>query len=180
MSERKKHDFYREYLNDFKRNAAGEYVYCGKVYSFEGNKAEKKSFIIKTVVLSVLCLLFSVLPECLSPTDMSRSFATIIPWGTELVAVLLSVWAAGRMIIRFNELREYIYKKTVLRLPKLLAAGSIFSAVTFVAQLIYACVNGISGEWHLTIIRILSSAVAAVACFIFYRVMISVKFAVKS
>lgn len=179
MARRKIFDFYREYLNDFKQDEDGKYRYRGAVYAFDGDILEQRSFKLRLTILMSLTAVFTLAPECFPPTEMSRSFITIIPWAMSLAAVFVTNWAGVRLLCRFNDLKEYVYLKTVARLPICSAAASILCAVTMLAQTIYLAVNGFSGEVWLSVIRPALAAIDAVVCFVFFRVARNARFSVK-
>ena len=179
MADRKKRGFYREYLNDFQRTADGGYVYRGECFRYDGDEARKKRFAAALAVLTALAAAFVAVPECLEPTEMSRSPITIIPWGLSLAAVFAVVWTAVRLLVRLNDLKAYIFEKTVRRLPLFCIIACALSCATTLSQIIYICVFGISGDPVPVIWRAAFSALCAAACFCMFRLIRAARFTSK-
>ena len=179
MAKKRRFDFYREYLNDFKQNESGEYIYRGATFAFAGDVLDERRFKTAVILLSALAAVFTLAPECLPPTSMSRSVITIIPWAMSLAAVFLTIWASVRLLCRFNDLKEYVYRKTAARLPLFTAAAAVLSGVTLVAQVIYIIVYGCAQEVLFTVLRPVCAALDGIGCLAFTLVVRRAKFRVR-
>ena len=169
MADEQKRGFRRAYLNDFKPDASGKYHYQGKLYELQGSENEQKRFRFTLAGGAILALLCVLLPECLPPVPMSRSFITILPWLFQTIAVFTVVWGAGRLTLHFRELRAYIYEATVEKLPRRTWIAAIFSICTLLSQLFYLAFYGMPNPWYHSLARPLFSALSITICFSYHR-----------
>ena len=154
MPNEKKRWRWRAYLDDFRQDATGRYIYTGKHFALVGDERARKIYFAKLIIFGVLALLATVFPECLPPVEMSRTPLTLLPWALQLIAVLVADWSVFRILWHTTETRAYIYNATVKTLPVKTAFAAVFAAVTVICQLIYIILNGISSDFF-TISRVI-------------------------
>lgn len=137
MSEEKKKKGHRAYLNDFQKNIAGEYIYTGAHYAFEGEKRDWKKKLLRlwlyTVVMSVAVLAVG----CIPVAGMMNTFYVILPFAATLASVFSVVWAMCRLSAGGAVLREYVYKATVLQVKPRGWLTVIFSGCAFVGECVF-------------------------------------------
>ena len=146
MAQKRRSRFRREYLNDFQGSKAEGFRYEGPVYRFIGTPQEQKRHLVFLGAFAALAALFTAVPECLPPCEMSNSFVTILPWLAQLITVFVLVWAVVRLILRARELREYVYEATVPRIRVCALLAAVFAGATLAAQVVFLLVRP-PAEW---------------------------------
>lgn len=167
MPNTKKHYRWRAYLDDFKQDADGKYVYTGKQYEFAGDAKERKSYFAKIVIFSVLALIGTALPECFPPVPVGNTAFTLIPWILQTIAVLVAGWSVVKLFSRRKEMREYIYKATVKPLPVKSMIAAVLSLFTMISQMIYLFTNALAVDVF-TAVRIVGPPLTAAAEFLLF------------
>lgn len=160
----------RSYLNDFRMTESGNYSYMGVVRAYEGPGpygAERLRLIvlIAVIVLSELALGFIPAPSMLG----YNNFYVVPLYIIELVAVFISAWAAVRLIIAGSEMREYVFDKTVKRLPNVVPIAFYAALVCVAANIVWLCLNGFGEKPAASIAALLLHAVIAVSAFLLRR-----------
>lgn len=118
------------YLEDFRPTADGQYVYTGALYSFaEGDEALKKHrrslWLLSAPVFAVILALgFLRIP------GMVGCAYVLIPYAAELFCSGFTLWSLGSMTGK--KLREYSYKRSVVRFPVFYPLTAILAAVCIV------------------------------------------------
>ena len=169
MAEKKKKPGRRAYLNDFLPNERGEYVYQGRLLYFAGSDDEYKTTVRLSVAAAVLMVILTVVPEILPSVPASRFPVSAVLWLGQMVSAALTVYSVWKMFWGRNPLREYIYKKSVQRLPGQTIVCAAFSLALALEQTIYMLITGIEGNAFLNIIRPVAALVCAAASYQFHR-----------
>lgn len=170
MSDKKKPYRWRAYLDDFQMDATGKYIYTGKRYGFEGTAQKRRIYLAALVLYGLLALAATVVPECLPPTEISRTPLTLIPWGLQLIASLVVAYAICRIFAHASELRAYVYRRTVASLPAKSLVLAALSGVTLIAETVFFFVKRLSPD-AFTLVRVLAPAASiAAALLLFYTV----------
>ena len=162
MSDKKKPYRWRAYLDDFRTDADG------KRYAFDGDPRTRTIYLAKTVLFTLLALLSTVVPECLPPTEISRTPVTLIPWALQLIAALVTVWAVVRIFAHASELRAYVYRATVASLPRKSLILAALSGVTFLAEVLFFFIRRLSPDGF-TLSRLICPAVSVAASLLLFR-----------
>lgn len=162
MPENKKRRRWRAYLDDFQKDATGQYVYTGKRYAFVGNAGERKKYFAKIVVFGLIGLLATAAPEFFPPVAISQTPVTVVPWLLQAVAVLLTCWSIFRILTHASELRAYVYQATVPTLPAKSMIAAILSGVTLICQIVFLLANQLAFNGF-TAVRLVGSAIAVAA-----------------
>ncbi len=136
----------RAYLDDIRPNLAGEYVYTGAYYRYQ---ADKKSFaraLSEIVLLAALSLAAVIASGFVRAGGMANCFYVLIPYMAETIAVVTLVWAVGKLLIKGERLREYVYGSSVLKIPVRAFLSAIFAIVGAVCIIVFIILNGIDGS----------------------------------
>lgn len=157
----------RGYLSYFVKNAAGEYIYTGKLYSLEGKKYGE--FTAYLSVFSVFALISSIVSGVIPVPGMLNSFYVIIPYILEISLTLSVVWAAARFIANKKPLREYVYDATVKALPVRALFAAIFSLAGIISETVFIILNGTGEKTLLCVCLYLLKAAVAVSMFLLRR-----------
>lgn len=140
-SENKKNNR-RAYLNDFLKNEAGDYVYCGAVYDYEGSEQSLRSIKIRLCALGALALAALITAGLIRVPGMDHSIYVLLPYAVALCGSISVCWALVRLCSGGSSLREYLYRESIAKLP----ARSLFTAccgvATLAGELAYIVTNG--------------------------------------
>lgn len=131
--DKKKRSGKRAYLNDFKPNVAGEFIYTGKTYRWQ---QDRKPVLLRLWLLSGIAAAATLINGCISGTGMDKHFWTLLPWVISLVAALSMVYAVGRLTFAGEQVREYILEATVEKIPMRGMICAVFAGVSAVGGIV--------------------------------------------
>lgn len=163
MAEKKKRKGRRAYLNDFYTDVSGNTVYTGKMLTYHGRLPYPAARLrIGFYCGLVFACVFAV--ACLPAPSMLGYGKTyvMLPFIFEAIGLLLTVWAAVRMLYHGESLREYVYEASAKKLPWWLEMTAFFAAVSAVCNVIYVALNGFGGQVGLSLLLIVLHILAAV------------------
>ncbi|MBE6990569.1 MAG: hypothetical protein E7426_07480 [Ruminococcaceae bacterium] len=135
----------RDYLNDFHMDLSGQYVYTGALYRYAGTLPRRKAM-LRTGLMAAAMAVFTVVAGCLDAPAMFGTAYVLLPYLGQVIAAALSVWAAGQLIVSGKELRAYVYRATVEKLPRRLRVTAVFAAVGILGNVVYLCLYGFGGK----------------------------------
>ena len=135
----------REYLNDYKLTASGEYVYTGKYYTYadieSGGKRRRNLIFLSAVILFAV-----VASGCINSSGMNNTFYVILPYIAEVAATFALCYNVVRLAYQKNDIKAYVYKPVVKNIPDSLKSLMLFSAISFVATIVYYIIHSIKGN----------------------------------
>lgn len=109
----KKYKGRKAYLNDFKKNAQGEYEYQGNLYQWKVSKEER---IKEQVILWIFCagmLSALMMSVCLDAPGTLNCIYVLLPAAVSFVFGISVVWGMWKLTIAGTPMREYVYKATI-------------------------------------------------------------------
>lgn len=139
-NEKKQKKKRRAYLDDFKKNDSGDYVYEGAMYAFCERDESRKKMLAKVCGLCGALVFTAVVNGFLPVPGLQNSAFVLLPFAVELIASISCCVAVGRIILNGKALREYVYQATVMKLPgrsaiALFGAGAaLFGELLYLAQ----------------------------------------------
>lgn len=152
----------RAFLEDFKKNAAGEYVYTGNIYRFSGSEKERRTLLFRLCSGAAVMVVLWIVGGCIPVAGLVDCFYTVIPYFVGvLVGVVTVAWGVVRLLCAGKNVREYVYNATVKKLSGRLLGTSILSAVSFVCEGIYLVINGFGDLVATTVVYLCLLAVIA-------------------
>lgn len=152
----------KAYLEDFHRNARGDFEYHGAYYRYLPQTTSKVSRQAAHPLLRMtrsyagalallwslggLELLAAVAVGCIPAAGMGNAFYVILPYAGLFAASVSLIWLLGRLSAGGNPLREYVYLATVKKLPGrcLLTAG--LAGATLILEAIHVICCGFEGH----------------------------------
>ena len=139
-SDKKQRKYWNDHLKDMYLDEEGTYSYKGAHYTVEGDgKAINMRALIVTLLMDAALLATGMVPA----SGAVDTWYVIIPYTTAVIFSGFLTYYIGRWTYRGpSSLREYIYKKTVLRIPGSALGASIVSLITLVCEAIYLILNG--------------------------------------
>ena len=123
----------REYLNDYKLAANGEYVYTGKYYTYTSDVTKKKrdlAFLTAVLTAAVIASGF------INGSGMDNTFYVILPYIAEVACVFALCWNVVRLLGQRDRIKEYVYRVVVKNIPNALKTLMLCSALSFVATIV--------------------------------------------
>lgn len=163
---KKKRKDRRAYLNDFYMDAAGKYVYRGKLYRYASPSPGFRQALVRLWLLAGGALAALLVNGFVPNPALNGCFYVVIPYVAGLIAACSVVWALGRITHAGDPLRAYVYEETVQQLPVRCMIGAISSGVAAAGQLIYLLLNGFQGKVLLALVFL---CFEIVACAMLYR-----------
>lgn len=143
-TERKKR---RAYLDDFTKDASGEYRYEGDVYALdESSGLTKKGFVLR-IALSLAAAVGATAGQGLVPSPgMDNSPIVLIPYALSLIALLVLIWAEAGAVFAEYPMRKYKYDRHVRTLPIRAIVFASFEAAIIVCQTVHLAIYGSGGK----------------------------------
>ena len=143
-TERKKR---RAYLDDFRKDASGEYRYEGDVYALdESTGLTKKGFVLR-IALSLAAAVAAAAGQGLVPAPgMDNSPIVLIPYALSLIALLVLLWAEAGAVFAEYPMRKYKYERHVRTLPVRAIVFASFEAAIIVCQTVHLAIYGAGGK----------------------------------
>lgn len=155
----KKYKGRKAYLNDFKKNAQGEYEYQGNLYQWEVSKEER---IRENVILWVVCagMLSALMTAvCLDAPGALNCIYVLLPAAIGFVIGISVAWGMWKFTFAKSPMREYVYKHTIealkLRSIYVIAAAGI----TLLGEVIYLILHGAGEKLSGAVMLLLTEAV---------------------
>ena len=130
---KKKRPHRRDYLNDFKLNVAGEYIYTGKVLHWS---ADRKRTLALLWALSLGACAAAVAGGCIPGTGMENSAWVLLPYVAGLICAFVCLYTVAKLAFAGEKVREYIFKGSVEKLPLRTLMTAIFSAIAVLGELV--------------------------------------------
>lgn len=161
---RKKRKSRWDYLNDFSADAEGRYSYRGNIRRYEGPVPYEKERARLTALTAVMAAVTAAAGFLPAPSMVGFGNFYVVPlFILELIGVMLTAWAAVKMIAGGSELRSYVYDKSVKKIPHRADFTSIAAALCIPANIVYLCINGTEGKLLFTVLLMAAHAVIALS-----------------
>ena len=133
----------RAYLDDFKKDETGAYVYCGAVYDYEGSEKSLHSLKIRLSVLGILTLIMLLWSGFIRVPGMDHSIYVLLPYAVSLCGSISVCWSLGRLCTGSVSLRAYLYQESIEKLPVRCVFTACCSMAALAGELTYIFINGI-------------------------------------
>ena len=138
----KKYKGRKAYLNDFQKNAKGEYEYQGNLYEWQGEKKEYLKYIGILLLCCVIMLTMLVLGTCLDAPGALNCIYVMFPTAIGLVFGISAAWGIGRLCFAEYPMRAYIYEATFHAIPFRSMGTMISIGITIVGEVVYLLFHG--------------------------------------
>lgn len=142
------------YLNDYKKNAAGEYVYTGRVYVLGDGKRYRR-------MLSALAFgaaAVAVGSGCINAAGLSNTFYVILPYIGEIAAVFVLCWNTVRLLTAGQQVKAHVRDALEKYLPPAALALIVCSAAGLIASPVFLILNGTEGKPFLCAVYLAAKA----------------------
>lgn len=122
----------RAYLDDFQKNAAGEYIYTGKTYAWG---SDRKRSLLRLWLFAGAALCAAVAGGCIPGTGMDGRAYVVLPYVLALIGAFSLCWGVGRLTDGGEPLRGYVYDATVKKLPVRAVLTAVLAGIAFLGEL---------------------------------------------
>lgn len=139
-------------LEQFQKNAAGEYIYTGKHYGFVRQKKSRKWALLELWGLGAAMTGCSLGPGMFPAPGTVNTFYVLIPMAAGMIAAMAFLWALGQLSVEGDPMKEYVYEASVIKMPGRLTAVTVFSVLTILCEMLFLCLNG---GWGLPVVGVL-------------------------
>ena len=154
----------REYLNDFRRDVNGSYLYQGSYRRYTGSMPYAKlRGLLWTLCGGALAALAAA--GMVPAPGAMQQFYVLLPYAGALVAGISAVWALARMSRGGARLRSYVYEETVAKLPLRCLLTGVFAALAAVGECMDVFLNGGQEAIRYAVLFAALAAAAAAAAF---------------
>ena len=140
---------HKEYLNDFKRQENGQYVYEGAFYAWNG---DRKKSLLRLWLIGLGMMASAVAGGCIPAAGMDNTFYVIIPFMLEVIFAASVLWALVRLTAAGDPMRGYLYEGTVEKLKPRSWFVLVTAALGVIAVTVFLCLHGFGGKIFWTII----------------------------
>ena len=130
------------YLNDYKKNAAGEYVYTGRVYAV----TDAKRYRLTLSALSFGAAAVAVGSGCINAAGLSNTFYVILPYIGEIAAVFALCWNTVRLLAAGRQVKAHVREALEKYLPPAALGLIVCSAAGLIASAVFLILNGTEGK----------------------------------
>ena len=156
---------------------SGKYVYSGPLYSPDESSITAKKANVRRMLFSIGITALSAICGFLPVPGLGNTFYVLVPYALTLIFAAVSLWKAGRIAHWGGEnLREYVYNTTVVRLPWLLVLCVLFAVLSVIGEALYLILNGINkADLPFVIIFFFISAAVSVSTLIWRKVETSIQ-----
>ena len=148
----------REYLNDFRRDVNGSYLYQGSYRCYTGSMPYAK-------LRGLLWALCGGALAALAAAGMVPAPGAMQQFYVLLPAGISAVWALARMSRGGARLRSYVYEETVAKLPLRCLLTGVFAALAAVGECVDVFLNGGQNAIRYAVLFAALAAAAAAAAF---------------
>lgn len=136
----------RAYLEYFHKNAAGEYVYAGDLYEFQGDARIRRRALIRLWTCLGAAAALTVLGACIPVPGLTGTWYILIPYVASVIALFAALWSLGEITAGGEPLREYIYEKARKRLRFRMILAAACAVLALVGELVFSLPRGITAS----------------------------------
>ena len=159
--QKKKQAGRRAYLGDFKLNEKGDYVYTGITYVYCTEGKSLKRALAELWAFSAAVAVMQVIAGCIPAAGMSNTFYVILPYAFALVLSAYFIWVLIRITMGDGDLREYIYKATVERIPAVQILTAVLCFIVFAGDIVFIAQEGMGQQPVFTVLFLALQAASA-------------------
>ncbi len=159
----------RSHLDDFHRNAAGEYVYEGAHYVCTAGAAARGRLVRRLWALGALMAAATVAVGCVDAPGLDGCVWLLLPYVAEVAAVGSVVWALCRLSAGGARLRAYVYRASIKALPGRAIASAVTAAIGLCAEALFLVLNGAGERLPAAVVVFANQAIITAAALVLRR-----------
>ena len=165
MEKKKKKRF--EYLDDFKTDDKGNYIYKGTVYGFDESSVSWGRACLNLWLFLAGAAACQIACGCIPAAGMFNTAYVIIPYALGMLMLGLTIYRMVNLSFAGSRVRGYIYAKTVDRFEPELYITVIFMGITAFGEVVHDMIAGLDA-WTLGFLAVQLLGVLACLGFIRY------------
>ena len=165
------------YLDNYKLDEKGEYVYTGSFYEPDLEKEAKNRLILKILILDLALFAVVIFGGCFPYKGMLGCFYIIFPYITELLFVGLQFWPLYNLY-RKDELKDYEYPRYVTRLKPFCMIAMISAVCGLLGCILNGIIDGFEPLWG-SVIFALTKVVSIVLGNVIIRLIGQVRYSMR-
>jgi len=165
MAEKKKKGK-RAYLEHFKKDEEGRYVYKGDFYTYQADGKTLGRVLARLWGMTAVMIAACIGAGCVPAPGMDNCFYIIIPYVAGLMSVISVCWAVYRLSAGGHPLKAYIYDASIKALPARTILVLFCVCAALAGETVFVCIHGFDGKmagfFILVILDIIIGALAIV------------------
>ena len=131
----------RSELEHIQRNAQGEYIYTGVLYTYRGIYPRGRAIALLWLV-HVCGFAALVVAGTISVPGMNGHWYVILPYTAAIILTMSALWSLGQLTAAGEPIREYVADTACKRLPQRDTLTVIAAALTFIGEGVYLILHG--------------------------------------
>ena len=151
-------------LEHYRRNAGGEYVYTGGYMVYEDRGKSRKRALGELWCITALGAAGNIGCGFISAPGTQNTAYVLLPLMCTVITAVACLWTLGQITSEGDPMKEYVYQDSVLKLPRRLIAGAVFSGLTAAGELLHLILSGL---WGLPGLAVVALDVAALVLYFF-------------
>lgn len=152
----------RAYLDQFTKNAAGEYIYEGGHYTFQDTGKSRKRALTELWLLVGGGTAMVLAGGCIPAPGVGSCPYVLVPYVAALIASFSCVWSLGQLTAGGDPMREYVYHDSVEKLPGRALATAVCALLALAGECLYLGLHGGSLAFGLLFLLLMAGGAAAV------------------
>lgn len=155
----------KSYLNDFKMNAEGKYIYTGAVYTLQNHKQAG----LKLGLMTVAAFLSVTGSGFINAAGLNNTFYVIIPYILEIVCLFALCWNTVRLLWARGEFREYVFSPVKNRIPSSALTLAVFAGLGFICSVLFMIFHGFEAKPVQCVIYLILKAADLTLAILIYK-----------
>lgn len=136
----------REYLDDYKKDESGKYVYTGLLYTYADENGRSRKTVYALMWLFTVVLLAALVGGGLFKVPgMVDCPYVLIPYAGAVIAALTMLWGMTSLSMAGHPLTKHDYETTVPKIPRRAYTAAVCSAITILGEIVFLIINGSGG-----------------------------------
>lgn len=130
-----------KYVNDYKIDEQGRYVYYGTVYHWE--KPERRRPVLVTLwVLTVISIVLAILAGCIPAPGVNTQAFLLLPYAISAAVCIYSEIGLFHLTQEKDPVRDHVYTNNVKKLPLRYTIAAIAAFIAAAAEILYFSRSG--------------------------------------
>lgn len=165
MESKKKRRGRHSYLEDFQKNAAGEYIYTGLLHHYQDRGLSRTRALAMLWVLAVGMAAAALCAGCVPAAGMQNTVYVLLPYVCGLISAATVIYGLCRLTAGGDPLRDYVYRATVTQFRLRIILVMVFSGAALVGDLVYLALHGVGDRLAGTLVFLLCQGIVFGAAF---------------
>ncbi len=159
----------RSYLQDFKKDKDGKYVYQGSWHRYQYGQLSRQKLLIRLWMMCAVLLCAAVTAGCIPAAGMDECFYVLLPYTISLVAGISVCWSLGRLSAAGERVRSYVYETSCSKIPFRSAVAAVFAGAALLGELLFLFLHHFEGADGWAVLFLALELAACASAFLIYR-----------